>query len=307
MQKNGALYQCVPNFSEGRRPETVAAFVAAGSGVNGVRVIDWSMDQDHNRSVVTLLGEEQPAYQAVLAMACIASTVIDLRMHSGIHPRTGAIDVVPVVPLRGATHASADLLAHKIGRSIAQQLNIPVYFYEWSSPAGRARALPEVRRMLKLTSAGSPVQLIRELAPDFGPSTPHPSAGIAVVGARAPLAAYNIDLVTPDIGIAKAIARSIRSDRETITYLKGVRAMGLYLPSRNRAQVSMNLTSPDDSTLPLVWDYVRAQATYRGTDVAESEVIGVISSHWLDGHSPAYIRWTGYSSERLLETWLERW
>ena len=301
---NGGIYQCVPNFSEGRRPETVADFVAAANAFPRVRVIDWSMDPDHNRSVITLLGEAQPIHDAVLAMAHAALAAIDLRTHTGIHPRTGAVDVVPVVPVRGASRSNADLLAHTIGRSMAQRLDIPVYFYEWSSPPCRSRALPEVRRLLKSASRGAAVQLAGNLAPDLGPSTPHLTAGITVVGARGPLAAYNIDLISGGISIAEAIAHAIRSGRESIPHLKGVRALGLYLSTRSRAQVSMNLISPEDTPLPAIWDFVRAQAKSHGTDPAESEVIGVISSSWLGSASPADINWMDFSDKRLLETWL---
>jgi glutamate formiminotransferase len=194
-----------------------------------------------------------------------------------------------------------------IGETIAQQLQIPVYFYEWSAPFNRRRSLPAVRRMLKSAASNAVVQLSGELAPDLGPHTPHPTAGITVVGARGPLAAYNIDLLTDDVRLAKSIAQKIRSSRNSLPCLMGVRALGLYLPSRSRAQVSMNLTRPELTPLPAVWTFVKQQAIALGTEVAESEVIGVISSKWLGSATPADIDWTDFSNERLLETWLERW
>lgn len=300
-----ALYQCIPNFSEGRRPETVAALVAVAGQIAGAQVIDWSMDPDHNRSVITLLGGAEPIRDAVLAMANIAVASIDLRIHSGLHPRTGAIDVIPIVPILNASRGDADRLAHRIGVSLARQLYIPVYYYEWSAAPGRLQALPEVRGLLKLADRDELVQLIGESAPDEGPNTPHQTAGIAVVGARAPLAAYNIDLFSSNIREARLIANEIRTLRSTVSYLDGVRALGLYLPTRKRAQVSMNLTKPENSPLPAVWEFVREHARNLGIDAAESEIIGVVPSLWLGGASPEDINWAGFSRTKLLETWLE--
>lgn len=297
-------FQCVPNFSEGRRPETVAAFVTAAQETPGVRVIDHSMDYDHNRSVVTLLGNADGILRAVLVMSKLAVANIDLRTHTGVHPRIGAIDVVPVVPLRSSTIADADALAHEIGKSLAHHLCIPVYYYEFSAPPGRSKVLPDLRRLLEGATAGAATHLTGDLKPDEGPDSPHITAGVSVVGARGPLVAYNIDLQTSDVRIAWKIARTIRSRRTTVPFLRGVRALGLYLPSRNTAQVSMNLTLPDHTPLVEIWDFVRLEARMLGTDAAESEIIGVARAISLAGSSPAEIHWDTYSDGKILDSWL---
>ena len=301
LQRESALYQCVPNFSEGRRPEVVAAIAAAIRSTPGARLIDHSADVDHNRCVMTILGDAEAVRQAALNAARIAVARIDMRTHQGVHPRAGALDVLPVVPIRNAGREEATALAHAIGVDLAQELALPVYFYEWSALPGKRNALPELRG--RGFEAFAALSLSGERAPDLGLPAVHPTAGIAVVGARAPLVAYNIDLDTGDIRIARAIARRIRSERDTRRELTGVRALGFYLASRDIAQVSMNLTRPELTPLTAVFYYVLAAAHELGAGLLESEIIGVIPRASLL-YPPEDIAWNDYKPEQILEYWL---
>ncbi|HZP81883.1 MAG TPA: glutamate formimidoyltransferase [Chthonomonadaceae bacterium] len=295
------IFQCVPNFSEGRRPEVVQAIADAIAATPGARLIDHSADADHNRCVMTFLGPAEAIRAAALAAARVAVARIDMRIHTGVHPRTGAIDVLPVIPLWNATREQAIALAHALGSDLASELALPVYFYEWAAVPGRPAALPDVRRGGLEAFAHLP--LIGAKAPDLGPAEAHPTAGIVLVGARGPLVAYNVNLDTPDVQIARAIARRIRQERDTLPELAGVRALGLFLASRNCAQVSMNLTRPEQSPLPAVFAFVQAEAARRGVSVRESEIIGAIPEAALGGVPPAAILWKDYKPGQILETW----
>ena len=253
------LIQCVPNFSEGRRPAVVAAIVEAVRGTAGVRLADWSADPDHNRMVVTFIGPPDAVRAASLAAANAAVARIDLGRHEGIHPRLGVLDVLPFVPLRGLTLADCAALAREVGQELAARHGLPVFLYEAAAPDGRS--LPSVRK-----------EAFRSLTPDYGPALPHPTAGAAVVGARGPLIAYNIVLATPNLSVARALARELRD----LPTLPGVRALGLRLPSRGLTQVSMNLTRPAETPLLTVFRHVQARARALDTSVIESEVIGAL-------------------------------
>ncbi len=255
------LIQCVPNFSEGRRPDVIAAIVDAVRGTAGVRLADWSADPDHNRMVVTFVGPPAAVRAAALAAADVAVARIDLGRHEGVHPRLGVLDVLPFVPLRGLTLADGVTLAREVGQEIAARHGLPVFLYESAAPEGRS--LPFVRK-----------EAFHALTPDFGPAFPHPTAGAAVVGARGPLIAYNIVLATPDLSVARAIARELRAP--SMATLPGVRALGLRLASRGLTQVSMNLTRPAETPLLAVFRYVETRARALGTSVVESEVIGAL-------------------------------
>ena len=254
-----ALVQCVPNFSAGRDPAAIAAIVGAAQQTPGVRLADWSADPDHNRLVVTLVGPPEPIKAAALAAAAAAIAAIDLRAHTGVHPRLGAIDVLPFVPLSGITLADCAALAADAGAALAAAHALPVFFYEAASPQNHT--LPFVRK----SAFGT-------LSPDLGPSAPHPTAGAVVVGARGPLVAYNVSLASADITIARAVARELRD----LPDLPGIRALGLRLPSRRLTQVSMNLTRPADTPLFAVFAYIDRRARALGTTALESEVIGAL-------------------------------
>ena len=253
------LIQCIPNFSAGRDANAVHAIVEAVRQTAGVRLADWSADRDHNRLVVTFVGPPEPVRAAALASASAAISHIDLRAHQGVHPRLGAIDVLPFVPLSGITLAECAALAVSVGTELAARHALPVFFYEAAS--SQNHSLPFVRKAAFGT-----------FAPDLGPPTPHPTAGAVVVGAREPLVAYNVNLAAPDPAAARAIARELR----TSPGLPGIRALGLRLPSRGLSQVSMNLTQPAGTPLLAVFRYVERRAAELGTTALESEVIGAL-------------------------------
>lgn len=253
------LIQCVPNFSVGRDAAAIEAIVESIRLTPGVRLADWSADRDHNRLVVTFTGPPEPVRAAALASAAAAIQVIDLEAHQGVHPRLGAIDVLPFVPLSGLTLAECAELAVRVGTEIAALHQLPVFFYEAASPL--AHSLPFVRK-----------SAFTALLPDLGPKTPHPTAGAVAAGARGPLIAYNVNLATSNPAAARAIAREMR----TLPTLPGIRALGLRLPSRGMTQVSMNLTRPAETPLLSVFQYIERRAADLGTTATESEIIGAL-------------------------------
>ncbi len=233
-----ALIECVPNFSEGRDAAKVRAIVDAIAAVAGARVLAHESDADHNRSVVTFAGPPEAVAEGAFRSVAKAAELIDLTRQQGVHPRIGAADVVPLVPIRGVTLEQCAALAHRLGERIWNELRVPVYFYE-------AAARREDRRRLELIRQGQfeglrdEVRVNPDRHPDVGNAELHPTAGATVLGARKILIAYNINLDTPDVAIAKAIARKIRQSSGGLPFVK---AVGLPLASRNQAQVSMNLT-----------------------------------------------------------------
>ncbi len=295
------IFQCAVNFSEGRRRTIVEALATAMSGFAGARLIDSSHDYDHNRCVMTLIGNADGIRYAVAAAARIAVERIDLRSHQGVHPRTGSIDVVPVVPLWGTEPEQAMALANTIGHTLAEQFGLPIYFYEWSAPVGQSSALPDLRRgEFEAAAQGS---LVERRTPDLGPSQVHPSAGFTIVGARGPLVAYNIDLDTQEGEAARKIAARIREERKRMPELRGVRSLGLLLPSRGCAQVAMNLTHPDRTPLPDIYQFVVEEARKLGVGVKASEIIGAIPFASLGGLPPEAVLWKDYKPAQVLENW----
>jgi glutamate formiminotransferase len=290
------VLECVVNISEGRRPEVVAALAAAC----GPALLDVHTDPDHNRSVLTLAGQADQVAEAALALARAALTAIDLWGHSGVHPRLGAVDVVPFVPLEpgdtGSTAGPQGLegageVARAWGERAAKELGVPVFFYGAADPAGRA--LPDLRRTA-----------FRERRPDFGPSEPHPTAGAMAVGARPVLVAINCELAAggggleADLAVARAVAREVR---ERDGGLPGVRALGFALESKGRAQVSMNLTDLASTGVEAACESVRREATERGGDVTAVELVGLLPAAELGRCSEAFLAWSGLSSERTIE------
>jgi glutamate formiminotransferase len=263
--------ECVPNVSEGRRPEAVARLAASASSVPGARLLDVSSDPDHNRTVLTLAGEEESLHQALLALYETALAEIDLTRHEGVHPRVGAVDVVPFVPLGETPMAAAAAAAERLGAEVARRFGIPVYLYEQAARNPARKALADIRRG---GFEGFPAKIADPAwAPDFGPARVHPTAGVTVIGARFFLIAFNAVLETPDVAVARAIAKRVR---ESGGGLPAVRAMGVYLASRGRAQVSMNLVDYRRTPVLAALDRVRQEAAVLGTRVVESEVIGLI-------------------------------
>lgn len=298
------VIQSAINFSEGRRAEVMEAIAAAIRETPGATLADRSGDRDHNRMVATLLGGPEAIRQAALAAARVAVEAIDLRHHTGVHPRIGAVDVVPVVPIRGITMEACEEIAARIGQDLAEQLGLPVYFYERSAVPGRRRTLPEIRQGGFEGLFAKPLDGPR--TPDLGPAAPHPTAGAVVVGAREPLVAYNVLLEAPDDSAARRIAALIRRVRAVRPELAGVRALGLWLPSRGCAQVSMNLTQPAQTPIPPIFDTVRQEAEEHLAKGTASEIIGLVPRGALGGESPERILWRDYRETQILEYWLER-
>ncbi|MCE5314809.1 glutamate formimidoyltransferase [bacterium] len=293
------LIQCVPNFSEGRRREVVEKIVAAIDAASGVRVVDYSMDVDHNRSVATFIGEPDDIRASVLAGARVAVEMIDLNKHTGGHPRIGAVDVVPVVPLDDMTMDEAVELGHAIGRDIAGNLHVPVYFYESCALRDECVNLADVRKggFERLRERG----LTGGREPDLGPDAVHPTAGACVVGARGPLVAYNVNLKTGDVVAASVIAAKIRQLRDSGEAMLGVKAIGVYLESRGIAQVSTNITRPDLVSLWDVYSFVEEQAREMGIEVLESELIGAMREQALVDAAASALKCRSLTQERILD------
>jgi len=296
------LVQCIPNFSEGRRSEVVERIVDTIRSASGVAIVDYSMDVDHNRCVVTFLGSPEDVRASMLAGARSAVELIDMNKHEGVHPRIGAVDVIPVVPIGDVTMEEAIALGHEIGRDIARELQVPVYFYEECALRGHCANLADVRKggFEGLKKSG----LVGDRAPDAGPSELHPTAGAVVVGARGPLIAYNINLATDDASVARRIASKIRKLRESGEGMAGVKAIGLLLASRGVAQVSFNITRPDLTGMWDVYSSVEREAKAMGVEVLESELIGAIREEHLVDAMRSAMRFREFSSERMLETWI---
>lgn len=294
------IIESIPNVSEGRRPEVVERLATALRNTAGVRLLDYSSDASHNRSVFTLVGDAPALKAATLALFEEATRSIDLRTHSGEHPRVGAVDVVPFVPIDGVTMADCVALAKDVGAAVAERFKVPVYLYEDASTNTTRKNLEDIRRgefeglAAKMASPG--------WAPDFGPQTPHPSAGASVIGARMPLIAYNINLNTDRLDVAKKIAAAIRHSSGGLRYVK---AMGVKLDDRNLAQVSMNLTNYEKTPIFRVFEMVKREAARYGVMILESEVVGLIPSAALTNAAEFYLQLERFSKDQILETKLK--
>jgi glutamate formiminotransferase len=290
------IIECVPNISEGRRANVVAGIVDAVRNIPGARLLDYSSDASHNRSVITIAGDAAPLKAAVLALFEAAVAAIDLRAHTGEHPRMGAVDVVPFVPIEGVTMEDCVALATDTARSVAERFAVPVYLYEEASTNPLRKNLEDIRRgefeglAGKMASDG--------WAPDFGPATLHPSAGASVIGARMPLIAYNINLNTDRLDVAKKIAAAVRFSSGGFRFVK---AMGVTLADRNIVQVSMNLTNYEKTPILRVFDAVRREAERYGVSVLESEIVGLVPSAALVDVSLATLQLTQFKKDQILE------
>ncbi len=267
----GVLVSCVPNFSEGRDADKISALTAAIASAEGVWVLDCHQDPDHHRSVITFVGPPEAVLEGALRGAAKAFEVIDMNGHAGVHPRIGALDVLPFVPYSGVSLEDCARLAVRAGHELWQRHGVPVYFYGAASPhAGRA-ALADIRRG-GFETLKELVRLNAGRQPDVGESGLHPTAGAAVVGARPWLVAYNVVLDSADVEAARAIARAVR---QSTGGLPGVQALGLWLASRGLTQVSMNLTDVSATTPYDALLAVEREAAARGVEVLESELVGL--------------------------------
>ena len=294
-------FECVPNFSEGRDERRIAQIVDAGRIVDGVTVLDVERNADHHRCVVTLYGEGDPLIEAVFRMMRVATETIDLTHHQGEHPRMGATDVVPFVPLGTATTADAVRLAEKLGERVGRELEIPVFLYAQAARRPERADLAKVREGqfegLREAVGRDPAR-----APDFGPAHVHPTAGAVAIGARPVLIAYNVYLTTPDVAIAKKIAREVRARDGG---LPEVKALGFEIRERNLAQVSMNLTDYRTTPVHVAYDAVARAAAKEGTSVQESEVVGLIPEAALLDAARHYLKLPGFDPQAILERKVE--
>jgi glutamate formiminotransferase / 5-formyltetrahydrofolate cyclo-ligase len=290
------IIESIPNVSEGRRPEVVERLASAIRETRGVRLLDYSSDASHNRSVFTLAGDADSLKGATLALFEQAVAAIDLRNHQGEHPRLGAVDVVPFVPIDGVTMQDCVALASEVAAVVADRFGVPVYLYEEASTNPLRRNLEDIRRGQfeglrdKMAQPG--------WAPDFGPPVPHPSAGASVIGARMPLIAYNINLQTDRLEVAKKIAAAIRQSSGGLRYVK---AMGIALEDRGIVQVSMNLTNYEKTPIFRVFDLVRREAARYGVSVLESEIVGLVPAAALVSAAEYYLQLERFGPQQVLE------
>jgi glutamate formiminotransferase len=289
------LIECVPNVSEGRRPDVIAALADAITAP-GVHLLDQSSDRSHNRTVYTFVGEPEPLQQAVLRLFASAVAHIDLRTHQGVHPRVGAVDVVPFVPLQKATMADCVELARATAELVAQRFALPTYLYEEAAVDDGRRNLAEIRR------GGFEALELRMLEaawrPDFGEPRPHPTAGVAAIGARPILIAYNVNLASNRVAVAKRIARVIRASSGGFSHVK---AMGVLLNDRDVAQVSMNLTDYHRTSMAAVFDAVEREALNDGVEVLESEIVGLVPRDALPPDPVTRLKLSPAGANRVLE------
>lgn len=295
------LVECVPNFSEGRDAARVDAIVAAMREVAGVFLLDRESDADHNRSVITLAGEPEAVAEAALRGVGKATELIDLTKHTGAHPRLGATDVVPFIPIEGVTLEDCVALAKKTGREIWERYRIPVYFYEAAAQRLERANLENIR---KGQFEGVREEVLRnpDRAPDVGEPRMHPTAGAVVVGARKFLIAYNINLNTPDISIAKRIAKDIRFSNGGLRYVK---AMGVDLKARHLAQVSINLTDFEQTPMHRVFEMVKREAERYGVTIVGSEIVGLVPKRAIELTADFYLQFENFSPAQVFENRLE--
>lgn len=290
------LIESVPNFSEGRREEVVRQIIEEAQKYERVKILDWSMDFDHNRSVVTLVGEPEEIENAIFDMVKKATELIDLRSHSGEHPRMGATDVIPFIPVMNTTMEECIEISKRVGERIGKELNIPVYLYEKSASSPDRENLANIRK-------GEFEGFFEKIKdpkwkPDFGPEQVHPSAGVVAVGAREYLIAFNVNLGTNDIKIADKIAKAVRHISGGFRYVK---AIGIELKEKGIVQVSMNLTNYKKSPIFRVFETIKREAQRYGVPVLNSEIIGMIPLKAAIETMKWYLQLDDFGEERVIE------
>ena len=290
------IMECVPNFSEGRDLAKVEKIVDAFRGKEGVKLLDYSSDKDHNRTVVTVIGEIEPLGDAVVEAIGVAAQLIDLTHHQGEHPRMGAADVVPFIPIKNCTVQEADALAKRVGKEVAERFQIPSFLYEKSATAPHRENLAAIR---KGQFEGMFEKMKQpEWKPDFGPDAPHPTAGVFAVGARMPLVAFNVNLDTPNLQIAKDIAARVRHSSGGYAFIK---ALGVMLEERHIAQVSMNLTDYTHTAVYRAYEAVKMEARRYGVNVVGTEIIGMVPMAALIDCAEYYLQVENFSMKQVLE------
>ena len=290
------IMECVPNFSEGRDLAKIEKIVDAFRGKEGVKLLDYSSDKDHNRTVVTVIGEIEPLGDAVIEAIGVAAQLIDLTHHQGEHPRMGAADVVPFIPIKNCTVQDADALAKRVGKEAAERFQIPSFLYEKSATAPHRENLAAIRKG-QFEGMFEKMKL-PEWKPDFGPDAPHPTAGVFAVGARMPLVAFNVNLDTPNLQIAKDIAARVRHSSGGYAFIK---ALGVMLEERHIAQVSMNLTDYTHTAVYRAYEAVKMEARRYGVNVVGTEIIGMVPMAALIDCAEYYLQVENFSMKQVLE------
>jgi glutamate formiminotransferase len=297
LEIGNALVECVPNFSEGRKTKTVELLAQAIQSVETACVLDTHIDPDHNRSVITFVAAPEFIVEAAVRAVALAADLIDMRSHSGVHPRLGATDVLPFVPIRGVTMEDCATLAHQAGQRIARELSIPVFFYERAAIRPERVNLEDVRR--------GALELLREQiavdpkrAPDVGPLVVHKTAGAIAVGARPFLIAFNINLGTSDVLIARMIARAVRARHGGLPFVK---ALGFELSTRGIVQVSMNIVNYEVTGITQAYEAVRREAERAGVEIVSTEIVGLIPENALDRDSEYFQKLEDFSEDKIFE------
>jgi glutamate formiminotransferase len=289
------LLECVPNISEGRDQEKIASLAEEVKKHKGVKLLDFSSDKDHHRSVFTFIGDPESIKDAVFSLAMKAVDLIDMREHKGGHPRLGAVDVVPFVPIQGMEMEEAVQIAREFGKGLGRR-GIPVFFYEEAATHPERKDLPSIR---KGEYEGLQVKLMDpRWKPDEGPDHFNPKSGATVVGARFPLVAYNVNLKTNDLSLAKEIAKRIRFKDGGFPH---VRAMGVDLKEKGIVQVSMNLTNYRVTSIPKVYEFIKEEALKKGIEIEGSEIVGLIPLGALEGIAQYYLQCPPFSVRQVIE------
>lgn len=288
------IVECVPNFSEGQRRDVIDQIVAAITSVPDIIVLDVEADPDHNRSVVTFVGEPAAVEEAAFRSIAKAAELIDLRQHKGKHPRMGAADVVPFVPLRGVSMQDCVEMARRLGKRVGEELGIPVYLYEEAATRPERRNLSDIRRG-EYEKISEEIGKVPEREPDFGPARMG-SAGATAIGARPPLVAFNVYLNTNSVEIAKAVAKAVRHSSGGLRYVK---ALGLSV--EGRAQISMSVTDFQHTPLLRVLDLIRSEAARWGVSVTESEIVGLVPEDALLDAAVASLQLHRFKKSQILE------
>nr|WP_300095098.1 glutamate formimidoyltransferase [Sedimentibacter sp.] len=294
------IIECVPNFSEGRDLQKLEKILDVFRGKKNIKLLDYSSDEDHNRTVVTLVGEPEELGAAMIEAIGRAVELIDLNHHEGQHPRMGAVDVIPFIPIKNATVEEADALAKHVAKEASEKYGLPFFLYEKSATAPHRENLANIR---KGQFEGMAEKMKDDMwKPDFGPETIHPTAGATVIGARMPLVAYNVNLSTSNLEIASKIAKQVRHLSGGFRYVK---ALEIELEDRGIVQVSMNLTDYTKTSIYRVFETIKMEAARYGVNIVGSEIVGLVPMQALVDTADYYLRLENFSSDQVLETRLQ--
>ena len=290
------ILESVPNYSVGDDDEAIEKIITPFRENEGVNMLDYSADPDHNRLVVTNVGGTEALFEVTLESIGVAIEEIDMNEHSGEHPRMGATDVVPFTPVRNVTMTEAVELAKRLAKEAAERFDLPIYLYEEAATRPERRDLAEIRRG---EFEGFPEKIKKQnWKPDFGPEKVHPTAGVTAIGARKPLVAFNVNLKTEDLSIAEDVARKVRHSSGGLRYCK---AMGVDLEGKEAVQVSMNMTDYTNTSLQQAFELIRVEAERHGVDILESEIIGLVPSRALMDVAEHYLKLKDFSSDQIIE------